>query len=198
MASQLLYNLLPNQIEVSLYCDAVENNVADLVRCKYVFGVALKFEVFPWLEVLSGETNSEHLRFTSPSVGYDEVLTVNYVVTLQVELLQHPRKMLETSSMLIERAVFQPLLKHRHLAAECLIVESCVHIISCAHTLWGNGKDRFKHHVLYVADFAQKCSQSLDHFVTHSVPRVFSAAPYPTVIPDIARNTLAWPLPNPR
>ena len=63
--------------------------------------------------------------------------------------------------MLIERAVFQPLLKHRHLAAERLVVKSCVHIV-CS-----NGKDRFKHYVLYVADFGQKSSQDPGHFIRH-------------------------------
>jgi hypothetical protein len=68
IARQFLYHLLPNQVEVSLYCDAVGNNIVDLVRRKYVFGVALKVEVLPRRQVLSGETNSEHLRFGS--AGY--------------------------------------------------------------------------------------------------------------------------------
>jgi hypothetical protein len=49
---------LPNEVEVSLYCDAIGIHIADLVRRKYVFGVALKVEVLPRRQVLSGETES--------------------------------------------------------------------------------------------------------------------------------------------
>src|SRR5262249_56759867 len=139
-----------------VYCNAVENYVVDLVRRKYVFGVALKVEVLPGRQILSGETNSEHLRFIS--AGYVEGLAVNDVVALRGELPQHPNEMIETSSMLIERAVLQPLLKHRHLGLERLVVKSLVHLI-CIYL--SNGKDRFEHHVFYVADFGHKSSQSL-------------------------------------
>jgi hypothetical protein len=70
MAGHLLYHFLPNQVEVSLYCDAVENYIVDLVGREYVVGVALKVEVLPRRQVLSGETNSERLRFVS--AGYVE------------------------------------------------------------------------------------------------------------------------------
>src|SRR5260370_35736354 len=110
MAGQLLYHFLPNQVEVSLCCDAVANYIVDLVRRKYVFGVALKVEVLPRRQVLSGETNSEHLRFDS--AGYVERLAVNDVVALRGELPQHPNEMVETSSMLAERAVLDQLLNH--------------------------------------------------------------------------------------
>src|SRR5262249_10425950 len=80
--------------------------------------------------------------------------------------------MIETSSMLIESAVLQLLLKHRHLGPERLVVKSSVPLIC---VFLSNGKDRFEHHVFYVADFGHKSSQSLDHFVRHSVPRAFLA-----------------------
>ena len=100
---QLLYHFLTNQLEVSLYCDAVEIYIPDLVRRKYVFGVALEVEVLPRRQVLSGEPNSEHLRFVS--AGYVERLAVNDVVALRGELPQHPNEMVETSPMLVEHAV---------------------------------------------------------------------------------------------
>src|SRR5205823_6170225 len=87
----------------------------------------LKVEVLPRRQVLSGETNSEHLRFDS--AGYVERLAVNDVVALRGELPQHPNEMVETSSMLVERAVLQTLLKHRHLGPERLVVKSSVHLI---------------------------------------------------------------------
>ena len=92
MAGQLLYHFLPNQVEVSLYCDAVENYIVDLVRRKYVFGVALKVEVLPRRQVLSGETNSEHLRFVF--AGYVERLAVNDIVALRGELPQHTNEII--------------------------------------------------------------------------------------------------------
>src|SRR5262245_20445996 len=127
MTGQLLYYLLPNQVEVSLYCDAVAIYIPDLVRRKYVFGVALKVEVLPRRQVLSGKPNSEHLCFFS--AGYVERLAVNDVVSLRGELPQHPNEMIETGSMLVERSVLQPLLKHGHLAPERLAVKGSVHLI---------------------------------------------------------------------
>jgi len=129
----------------------IANHIADLVRRKYVFSVALKaFEVLPGRQVLSGETNSEHLVFVF--AGYVERLAVNDVVALRGELAQHPNEMVETSSMLVERAVLKSLLKHRNLESERLVVKSSVQPIC---VFLSNGKDRFEHHVFHVAHLSQ-------------------------------------------
>jgi hypothetical protein len=106
MTGQLLYHFLPNQVEVSLYCDAVDYCFVDLVRREYVFSVALKVEGLPRRKVLSGKTNSEHPRFVS--AGYVERLAVNDVVPLRGEFPQHRNDMIETGSMLVERAKIVP------------------------------------------------------------------------------------------
>jgi hypothetical protein len=98
---QLLYHFLPNQVEVSLYCNAVGTYIVDLLRRKHVFGVALKIEILPRLQVLSSEANSEYLRFVCASAGYLERLAVNDVVPLRDELPQHLNEMIEIGSMLV-------------------------------------------------------------------------------------------------
>lgn len=81
MTSHLLYYLLPNEVEVSLYRDASGNDFINLVRREYIFSVALKVEVLPRRKILASDAKSENRCFALAS--YVKSFAVNDVVSLR-------------------------------------------------------------------------------------------------------------------